>query len=308
MRTAILTILLLAATGCGGDEPSAVKARGAEPSVAPGTCRVSPFDAKRAPASLPGIYWGQEIWISYRSEEHVGKGFRYPRTRAEALAKARDLCRQVHAGADLGKLARRWSNGDFGLADGLCVVPEPSHRNAPDARDVTLFRTPIGSLTPLLEWRGGFWFARRLSEADGRKLDGKLQKALKLRARARVIHIHHAGAFPRRFEFDNYTKAQAVEKAWAIIRELEHKDGKRFAELARKHSNEKGTRERDGLLTTRDPITKKKTEWIRWGDRNFSQMLLDVILEKGTPGRVWPEPVISGQGVDIVLVLERRSD
>lgn len=257
---------------------------------------------------LEGICWAQEIWISYRSEAHVGQGFRYPRTREEALAKARDLCRKVHAGADIGVLARRWSNGDFGLADGLCVAPEPSHRTKPDARDVTLSRTAVGALTPLIEWRGGFWFARRITERAGRVLDAKLRKAQRVRARARVIHIHHAGAFPRRHEFDRFTKAEAVAKAWAIIRELERKDGPTFADLSRKHNNDQGTRERDGLLTTRHPRTKEQTEWIRWGDRNFSQQLLDVLLEKGTPGKLWPEPVVSGQGVDVVLLLERRSD
>ena len=58
---------------------------------------------------------------------------------------------------------------------------------------------------------------------------------------------------------------------------------------------------------TTDPITKKPTEWIRWGDRNFSQPLLEVILDKATPGQVWPQPIISGQGIDIALVLERQS-
>ena len=57
----------------------------------------------------------------------------------------------------------------------------------------------------------------------------------------------------------------------------------------------------------KDPISKKRTEWVRWGDRNFSQPLLEVILDKGRPGALWPAPVISGQGVDIVFVLERKT-
>jgi len=306
------TCLLL--TGCGDDD--ADLARGgvheadAPAADLPRACGVKTVDLRAAPHTLPGVYWGQEIWLSWREAKYAGKafGFRYPRSRDEALAKARDLCRQVHGGADPGKLARRWSNGDFGIADGLCVVPEPAHRTQPDERDITLFRTRVGDLTPLIEWRGGFWFARRIAPLAGRRLDLKLRKAMKVRARARVIHIHHRGAFPRRNEFDNFLQEQAVRKAWQIIAELQRPGGPSFDKLAREHCNDKKARARGGLLQTRDPVTKKPTEWIRWGDRNFNQPMLEVILEKGTPGKVWPAPVISGQGVDVVFVLERRTD
>jgi len=303
MLAGSLLLLLVAACGDGEPAPSAPKRTELEEA-----CRVVPVSLAGVPRPLPGICWAQEVWISYKAPEHEGHGFRYPRSKDEALAKARELCREVHAGADIGVVARRWSNGDFGIADGLCVVPEPTHRNAPDERDVTLYRTRVGELTPLIEWRGGYWFARRVGETVGKRLDAKLRLALKVRARARVIHIHYSGAFPRRHEFDDYPKEQAVAKAWSILRELERPGGQGFTQLAREHSNDAGTRERDGLLRTRDPFTKEPTDWVRWGDRNFSQQLLDVILEKGTPGQVWPEPVISDQGVDVVLVLERRSD
>ncbi len=308
--TALLTVTSVVLAAC-GETPQPDPTNDADAKTAgvkPGTCRVQDVDLRSVPRPLAGVYWGQEVWISYKSKAHEGQGFRYPRSRDEALAKARGLCRQAHAGADMGQLARRWSNGDFGIADGLCVVPEPSHRAAPDARDVTLFRTPVGKLTPLIAWRGGFWFAKRVSEAQGRLLDAKLRKAMKVRARARVIHIHHRDAFPRRQAFDEYSKIDAVNKAWAIIRELEHAKGQSFAKLAREHGNDEKTRARDGLMMTKDPRTKEPTEWIRWGDRNFNQPLLEVLLETGTPGQVWPEPVVSGQGVQVVLLLERRSD
>ena len=114
--------------------------------------------------AFQGIAFGQEIWISWFDKDAKGPGFRAPRTRVEALALARNLCRAVHGGADLGELALKHSNGTYSRARGLAVVPEPGHRSRPDARDLALLRTPVGELTPLLEWNGGFWFARRISD------------------------------------------------------------------------------------------------------------------------------------------------
>ena len=300
----LLPVVLVLAASCGDAPPPAPGAVGAIPD----TCAVATVDPQqpRVPSPLIGPFFGQEIWLSYKSEAHKDQGFRYPRTRVEALALARDLCRKVHAGEDIGALARRWSNGPWGRADGLVAVPEPSHQRQPDARDVALFRTPVGQLTPLLEFQGGFWFARRIDPAQGQALTKKLERAMRVRGRARVIHIHHAGAFPRRIEFDKHPQAKAVATAQWIITEARER-GVAFDELARKWSNDV-SRERGGLLETRDPRTGEKTEWVRWGDRNFPQAVLDVILEQGTPGEVWPEPVVSGMGVDVVLVLERRTD
>lgn len=299
----LLPLLLLAA--CGEAETPAK--RGAVAAMPQG-CAVSSVDVKqpRVPLPLTGPFFGQEIWLSYKSEAHKAFGFRYPRSRAEALALVRDLCRKVHAGQDIGALARQWSNGPWGRADGLIVVPEPAHRNAPDARDVALFRTPVGALTPLIEYQGGFWFARRIEAAKGQILTNKLEAAMRVRARARVIHIHHAGAFPRRVEFDNHPRERAIATAQWIIQEVRDR-GVAFADLAKKWSNDV-SRERGGLLETKDPRTGQPTEWVRWGDRNFPQAVLDVVLEKGTPGVIWPEPIVSGMGVDVVLVLERHSD
>ena len=284
--------------GCGKGDPPAASVDG---------CAVTEIDirAARLPRPIAGLYWGQEIWVTYKSDVHQDYGVRSSRSRDEALELARSLCRAVHGGEDIGVLARKWSNGMGGLARGFAVVPEPSHRDDPDARDVALMMATPGALTPLIEWRGGFWFARRIPAAEGRALAALLEREMGKRAKARVIHIHHQGAFPRRYQFDDFTKEQAITKAWALIREIQN--GADFEELARLHNNDRDTRARGGLLTSKDPRTGEPTEWIRWADRRLNQPLLDVILEKATVGTVWPEPVVSGQGVDVVLVLARET-
>lgn len=300
VRALLWLVPCLLAAGCGEDE--------ADPQAdAAHACRVSTIDVARArvPRPMPGLHFGQEIWLSYHSPEHEGQGYRFPRTRDEALHKIRQLCAQVRAGADIGALARRWSNAAGGRADGLCAVPLPQNRVKPDARDIALYRTPVGALTPLLEWRGGFWFARRIAEGQGQALGQKLAKAAKVRARARIIHIHHAGAWPRRVEFDRHPQAKAIATARWIIAQARNEE--EFAALAKKYSNDV-SRTRGGLLETKHPTTGETTEWIRWGDRNFPQPALEVILEHGTPGAVHPEPVVSGWGVDVVFVIERRTD
>ena len=72
------------------------------------------------------MYFAQEIWISYHSEEHKHLGYRYPRTREDALQLAQRLCREAHEGADVGTLARKHSNGAGGRAFGFAAVPEPA--------------------------------------------------------------------------------------------------------------------------------------------------------------------------------------
>lgn len=257
----------------------------------------------RVPLPLAGPFFGQEVWISWWDENATGPGYRYPRTREQALIRARELCRAVHGGADIGEIALQYSNGDGGIAKGLVVVPEPSHRENPDARDLALFRTPVGELTPLLEWNGGFWFARRVTAATGRELTAVLKRARETRARCRLIHIHHKDAYPYRHEFDEFTKDDAVAKAWWLIARIQ--EGASFVDLAREHSND-NSRQRGGLQVTKDPVTGEPTEWIRWGDRNYTQTLLKVILEECPPGKLYAKPVEHARGVTVVQVLERK--
>lgn len=307
--SALVLLALACLAACGDDDGARPRSVGGLDSTPlPEGCQTRSIDPAtvRVPRPMTGVYFGREIWLSYHSKEHEGDGMRFPRTREEALHKIRQLCTLAHGGADMGELARKWSNAAGGRAGGLCAVPLPANRDDPDARDIALFRTPIGSFTPLLEWRGGFWFAQRISEREGRELGLQLQEAARTRARARVIHIHHAGAWPRRVEFDKHPKERAIQTARWIIQEVQK--GAAFDALARKYSNDGPSRARGGLLETKHPVTGETTDWIRWGDRNFPEPVLDVILEKGTPGEVWPEPVVSGWGVDVVLVLERRTD
>lgn len=297
----ILVWGVLLCGACGGEDPADQQPAGRYPAG----CALQEIDlqAQRLPVPFPGLCWGQEIWVTYKSEGHEDFGFRSSRSRPEALDLARRLCSAVRGGADIGALARKWSNGRGGVAKGFCVVPHPSHRSDLDVRDVALITAEVGELTPLIEWQGGFWFARRVQATQGEALGRILIRERGKRARARVIHLHHREAFPRRHQFDKTTEKHALDKAWRLIRKIQQ--GADFSEVARKHSNDTKTRARGGLLDTTDPISGKATDWVSWGDRKFSQPLLDVILEKGAVGKLWPEPVVSGQGIDVVLVLER---
>jgi hypothetical protein len=290
---------------CGDEAPQVTSAHGA--------CAVAPFEVppwRRPP--IAGYYYAQEVWISWHSKDPDAKGYRYPRKQPEALALARDLCKAARAGHDIGDIARKYSNGDGAVARGIIVTPEDSHRTQPDARDLLLMRTPVGELTPLIEYQGGYWFARRIGEAKARRLVELVRAWARRAARVRVIHIHYADAWPLRVQFEHFTEQQAVQKAWALIREVQKaaETGRaaaeaRFIELAKEHSNDGETRKDGGLLVTRHPVTGERTDRVRWGDRGFAQTLLEVILEKAEPGRVWHEPVVSPRGVDVVFVLER---
>lgn len=304
---AVLALCCLLLAACGEEErPRSVG--GLESTPLPEGCKTASIDAAtaRVPRPLEGIYFGQEIWLSYHSKEHEGQGYRFPRTRAEALHKIRQLCRAVHGGADIGELARQWSNAAGGRARGFCAAPHPDNRARPDARDIALYRTPVGELTPLLEWRGGFWFAKRIPDAQGQALGARLAAAAKVRARARIIQFQHKDAYPFQVEYEKITKQKALSAAQWIIEQKP--DEQAFAALAKKYSNDGPSGARGGLFLTKHPVTGKQTEWIRWGERDLPHPVVEVILEKATPGTVWPHPIDTGRGVSIVFVIERRTD
>ncbi len=302
-RTASLLLLLVPLLAACGDDP----ATSASASSA-GTCALLEKIPAWGREPMRGTMYAQEVWIAYHRKGVKGKpGYpSWPRKKPEAEVLAKGLCRKAHSGDDIGDIARGWSNGNGAVAEGIVQLPVEANRTKPDAREIVLFRTKVGALTPLIEWEGGFWFARRIPIEKAMALGKLLEQERKRRARARVIHIHHAGAWPRRHEFDEYTKAQARQKAWAIIKTIEH--GADFEEIARNHSNDGPSRKRGGLMKTKHPITREETEWFHWGDRTISDPLLRVILEECPPGKLWPQPVESERGIDVVMVLERRMD
>lgn len=246
------------------------------------------------------VVYGQEIWISWMDKKHKF-GFRYPRTRQEALALARRVCGAVDAGADIGALAKQHSNAPGGRAMGFCKLPrDPA---APDLRDRAVLLTQVGARTPLVVWNGGYWFARRVSDATGRQLEARMAFAMKQRARARAIVFHHDGAFPRRVRDKPYSQAQAVAHAKGVLEALAK--GEDFGALAKQYSYDKASGARGGVLHATQPRDDESPEWIRWGDRGFPQRLLDVMLEEGPVGSVFPQPLLTKRGVIVVEVLER---
>ena len=243
--------------------------------------------------------YGQEIWISWL-ERGQTFGYRYPREKDEAKELALRLYAEVSDGADFGALARKYSNAPGGRAFGFCVLPRD--RTQPDVRDRALVLTRTGQRTPVLEWNGGYWFAKRLSDVDGRALEKTFLYTMRQRARGRAIVFLHDDAYPRRVRDKPYPEAKALAHAKGVLDALAQ--GGDFATLAKRFSHDKKSGERGGVLHATGAT--QSPEWIRWGDRGYPQRLLDVLLEEGTVGKVYPEPLRTRRGVMVVEVLERK--
>ena len=289
--------LVFALGGCGEES--------AETAVAYAPCAVHPPSAVDAlgRVSIPvrEMAYGQELWISWMDAQEKF-GYRYPRTKPEAEMLARRMCQAYDAGADIGDLARKHSNAPGGRARGFCVLPRD--RQAPDLRDRALLLTPVGERTPLLEWNGGFWFARRVDDARGKQLEAGFRRTMEQRARGRAIVFLHDGAYPRRVRDKPYSQAQAIAHAQGVLEALA--EGRTFAELAGQYSHDSASGMRGGVLHATRPREDESQEWIRWGDRGYPQRLLDVLLEEGPVGRVFPRPLLTKRGVMVVEVLERK--
>ncbi|MFV1959572.1 MAG: peptidylprolyl isomerase, partial [Planctomycetota bacterium] len=118
---------------------------------------------------LSGPVVGQEIWITYRAPEYQAYGRRTGRSREEARRVAESLRRRVLAGESIGSLAQRFSGAPGAAAQGFGgVLPVDPARPGPRAR--ALASVEVGGVTPLIDWMGGWWFARRVGPARGRDL------------------------------------------------------------------------------------------------------------------------------------------
>lgn len=267
---------------------------------AAGGAAAQPGPTPRSDRAL-GLAVGQEIWVAYTSPEFDPEGRRWRRTREEALALAQGLRERVAAGADLGELAWEHSNAPGGCALGFSGVL-PRDRDRPDARDLALLRVRPGELTELVEWRGGWWFARRLTPQAAAPLQERFERLARTRVRARVIHIHHKDAYPQLYNIKR-SAAEAQALAQACLDDVLR--GADFARVARERS-EDTSGEFGGVLTTKHGGLTEPTEWLTVADPYFTWQLLKILFVDGAVGRVWPQVVVHGRGMDVVEVLERK--
>ncbi len=271
--------------------------------VALGACegRAQPPGPPPIQPSPNGQYVGQELWIAFSSPGLDPEGRRPRRTREEARALVDRLRSQVEAGTPVGALTWEHSNAPGSYAQGFSGVL-PRDRARPDVRDDALMRTPVGRLSPIVEWHDGFWFARRVDLEQGRRLQELFERLGRLRVRARVIHVHHRDAYPWKHNITR-TREQAVEHARALLARLSA--GEDFAALARAAS-EDDSGDRDGVLRTVHPDPARPTEWLTVSDPGYPWQLLKVLFVDGPVGRPWTDVVVHGRGMDLVEVLERR--
>lgn len=259
------------------------------------------------------VYVGQEIWLTYDSPPHAGIGIRAQRTRDDARTLAEDLRAKALKGADIGVLAQVHSNAPGARADGFSgVLPrDPKH---PDDRDRALMRTPLGGVTDLVDWNGGWWFAKRVAPDVGKKLEQVFraqvqagEEAQKTRVRARAIVFSYVGSWPYRYQVTD-TLDQATIKARKVLAAIQA--GADFAKVAKEGLADIGlsgswdtSGDRGGeLLATVAP--GKGGRWISRLDSGYPNALLEVLF--AAPVGLYPEPVVTARGVVVLEILERR--
>jgi parvulin-like peptidyl-prolyl isomerase len=242
---------------------------------------------------------GQEIWVTYNSPEHAKYGTRTGRTREEALALAKELRAKVEAGADVGALAEEHSNAPGGSAEGFTGLRDPSRPGA-DVRDHALSRTPIGELTPVEEWLGGFWFARRVDLRRGAELQAKFDHAVRQRVRFQAVAIVWTGAEGlREDDIVRRTKEQALERAEACYARA--KSGEPFENLAPLYSDDKESRARGGHVHVIGP-DGTSTEWVRKRQPGIEPEVMKFLFE----GKVGDVALIeTPRAYFVVKILER---
>ena len=268
------------------------------------TCAVSDVEPPEVYEAVREPTFAQEVWVSYTNDEVRNLPGRYPRTRNEALAKIRTLCKRAHRGEDIGTIAREASNATGARALGFTFAPLDPH--AITRRDRLYMNTPVDTITPVIEWNGGFGFAKRIDRERGFQLLALEKREARRRARVRVITFAYRGSWPAQEEKRHITREVALGTARAVLRKIISKENT-FDELARQYCFDAATRSRGGLLNVRHPKTGKQTEWIHWGTRDIGSDLLNWVLDENTPvGRVHRMPLDLKRGWTLVEVLERE--
>jgi len=282
----LLALVLIGCVGCSPDSgPAAPPAPPRKPIL---------------PPSVGQLYIAQEIWLTYESPAHAKLGRRVLRPSAQAKELAEALRRRVLAGEDIGRLAREESNAPGGAADGF--VRLPVNRAKPDERDLAVMTIREGEVTELVDWQGGWWFAKRVDTAKGVELERRFEELRTLRARGQAIVLHYDKAHP--FTYDQKrTREQAREVAEALLKRA--LAGEDFAALARKFSSDIKSGDAGGHLTDTDPVTGLPTPWIHVGSTAFPMAMLEVLFH-GELGKVHPEVLDTSRGFIIVKPLERK--
>jgi parvulin-like peptidyl-prolyl isomerase len=240
------------------------------------------------------------VWVTYQEASTPEQRRQLVRDEAQARAVAENLRARSLAGEDLGRLALLYSVARGSVADGFVALPvNPA---APDERDLALMRLREGETTPLLRWRQGWWFARRIDRARAVELKRLYEEAESSEARGQAIVVHYQGAWPYRYD-ETLTRSEAGARAERLLNRL--RAGEDFAAVARQASAD-DTGNDGGMLRTADPTTGQRTyPWIRLGNPDFPTALVNVLL-RGEVGQVVPEVLDTSHGFLIVKPLERR--
>jgi hypothetical protein len=251
----------------------------------------------------PAPWVGQEIWLTYHSPEHAMMGRRVDRTREEAKALAESLRARVARGEDIGALAGEHSNAPGGAALGFSSWL--GGRSPPDPRDRAMAQTPIGELTEIVEWNGGWWFARRVSKQRGLELQALFEKAMRKRAKFEAIAVVWKGAYGLTDEdVVTRTKEEALARAQEALARA--KQGADFHDLVREFSDDPYSRERGGLVVVMGP-DRQPTEWVRPQEPWLPAPLLEAVFSAPV-GRVHPEVILTQRGIFVIRVLAREGD
>jgi hypothetical protein len=297
-------LLALVLTGC-GDEPA-----GDRPAVTPyrGAGETGP--------SAGNLYVAQEVWLTYDSPPHQQFPIRVARSKEDARRLAEALHARATKGDDVGLMAQEHSNAPGARAEGFSGVL-PRDREHPDERDRALMSVREGEVTPIVDWRGGFWFAKRITTAAAKPLEALFDRLVEQgkaaqyrRVRARVIVLSHNEAFPARVEADRITPEMACAKGRAVVAAI--RAGADFAEVAKNGIPDQplsGSWDDSGaeggvMRAQVDPLGKG-SPWVMRYDTGYPDALLQLLFDPATPVGLHPEPLRTGRGVIVVELLER---